>query len=299
MALRTGGAVDALSPLRPSLIARSSGRHVRTVTVRHAAVDEPVVRRLTGRERKLHMQDRYTGDIGDYVKLAILRALSPGTKLGVGWWRYPDEIHNADGRHVAYLRAPERWRHLDPDLFDHLAFVVASGDRRIVALQEAQILPEALYFSEVVPTAGRAAQRREDREAWLGRLTASLEPCDLVFLDPDNGLETKAFDLGAAKAGKSVAVAELLLLAKPGRSLLVYHHQTRMPGGHLVEIEHWRSRLRAAGFAKVDALRASAYSARAFFLLDAPEDMRQRAEALSQRWKGVVAWLPDVGKDPA
>ena len=31
------------------------------------------------------MQNRYTGDIGDYVKLSILRALSPGYRLGVAW----------------------------------------------------------------------------------------------------------------------------------------------------------------------------------------------------------------------
>ena len=52
------------------------------------------------------MQDRYVGDMGDYVKLAILRALMPGERLGVAWWRFPDEVHNADGRHVGYLRKP-------------------------------------------------------------------------------------------------------------------------------------------------------------------------------------------------
>lgn len=29
------------------------------------------------------MQDRYAGDIGDYVKLALLRSLSDGHRLGV------------------------------------------------------------------------------------------------------------------------------------------------------------------------------------------------------------------------
>jgi hypothetical protein len=46
------------------------------------------------------MQDRYAGDIGDFVKLAILRALAPGWHLGVAWWLYPDESHNGDGRHI-------------------------------------------------------------------------------------------------------------------------------------------------------------------------------------------------------
>jgi len=53
------------------------------------------------------MQDRYVGDIGDYLKLSILRTLSPGYRLGVAWWLFPDEAHNGDGRHVDYLNRPD------------------------------------------------------------------------------------------------------------------------------------------------------------------------------------------------
>jgi hypothetical protein len=60
------------------------------------------------------MQNRYVGDIGNYLKLGILRALSPGHRLGVAWWLYPDESHNRDGRHIGYLQRSDRWRHFDP-----------------------------------------------------------------------------------------------------------------------------------------------------------------------------------------
>jgi hypothetical protein len=43
------------------------------------------------------MQNRYVSDIGDYLKLGILRALSPRYRLGVAWWPYPDEDHNGNG----------------------------------------------------------------------------------------------------------------------------------------------------------------------------------------------------------
>src|SRR3954452_15801693 len=75
------------------------------------------------------MQNRYVGDIGDYLKLGILRALSPGYHLGVAWWLFPDEAHNRDGRHIRYLSRPDRWRHFDPDLFDTLRGIVSSGRR--------------------------------------------------------------------------------------------------------------------------------------------------------------------------
>jgi hypothetical protein len=52
------------------------------------------------------VQNRYVGDIGDYLKLGILRALSPGYHLGVAWWLFPDEGHNGDGRHISYLSRP-------------------------------------------------------------------------------------------------------------------------------------------------------------------------------------------------
>ena len=73
------------------------------------------------------MQNRYVGDIGDYLKLGILRALSPGFHLGIVWWLLPDEGHNRDGRHISYLNRPDQWRHFDPDLFDTLRGIVSPG----------------------------------------------------------------------------------------------------------------------------------------------------------------------------
>jgi hypothetical protein len=112
------------------------------------------------------MQDRYVGDIGDYVKLSILRALSPGCPLGIAWWLYPDESHNKDGRHIGYLGRPDQWRHLDPDLFDALAQMVASDRRDVRALETADVLPGAIFASEVMPVGGPIA----DRPRWLTRV---------------------------------------------------------------------------------------------------------------------------------
>ena len=81
------------------------------------------------------MQNRYVGDIGDYLKLGILRALSPGYRIGLAWWLYPDESHNRDGRHIGYLHRPDQWRHYDPELFDVLAQIVSTDQRDIRALE--------------------------------------------------------------------------------------------------------------------------------------------------------------------
>ena len=56
------------------------------------------------------MQDRYTGDIGDYGKLGMLRYLAAaGPRVGVNWYRTPDEDHNEDGK---FIRSPAGFRGL-------------------------------------------------------------------------------------------------------------------------------------------------------------------------------------------
>jgi hypothetical protein len=249
--------------------------------------------------RIVNMQNRYVGDIGDYVKLAILRALSPGRRLGIAWWLFPDSGTAGDGRHISYLDAETKWQDLDPPLYDALKQVVASGSRKVTALEDANLLPGSIYFSEEIPTGATPNQTRTQREAWFARCQAQLAGCDLVFLDPDNGLEPKTFSLGAKKGGKSVSLAALVALRQPGRALVVYHHHTRRAEGHVVELRYWANRLRESGFDRVDALRASPYSPRAFFLLNADDKMRDRAEFLSERWGGLISWYRDCAGNPA
>ncbi|MHC9420584.1 hypothetical protein ACYZX9_18505 [Sphingomonas citri] len=243
------------------------------------------------------MQDRYAGDIGDYVKLALLRSLSDGHRLGVLWWLHPDESHNEDGNHVSYLAEPGTWRPRDPELFDALKRLVEGRERSVAKLEAAGLFSGATFYGERIPTAGSGAGRRSARLAWFAAAIASVASCDLVFLDPDNGFETSAYEPGRSKARKSVALSELQALRQPGRTLIVYHHQTRMAGGHLFELAHWGKRLGDLGF-EVDALRASAFSARAFFLLDATPSIRHRAKSFASVWGDKLTWHPSLERAP-
>jgi hypothetical protein len=239
------------------------------------------------------MQNRNVGDIGDYLKLAILRALSPGYCLGVAWWLFPDEDHNRDGCHIGYLNRPEVWWHFDPQLFDALDEIVSTGQRDVRALERANILPGAIFASNLIPVDGPIAHRKQAWVGWFGNVQRALEETNLVFVNPDNGLEPARYNHGAAKSGKSVLMSELRALARSGRCLIVYHHHTLRKRGHHSEIEHWTDRLRRCGFRTVDALRARPISPRVFFLLDAPADVRQRAEQIAANWKGLITWQPD------
>jgi len=240
------------------------------------------------------MQNRYVGDIGDYLKLSILRVLSPGYRLGIAWWLYPDESHNRDGRHIGYLQQSGQWQQFDPDLFDGLADIVATNQRTVRSLEAANLLPGAVFASRMIPVGGRTSDRSQQRRLWFEAAKRRVEDADLVFVDPDNGLAPTGYSCKSSKAGKSVTVSEIRELARPGRCLIVYHHQTRRKGGHHAEIEHWADRLRASGFGRVDALRAKPYSPRVYFLLDAPTDVRRRAELIASGWRGLITWHPDV-----
>ncbi len=239
------------------------------------------------------MHNRYVGDIRDYLKLGILRALSPGYRIGIAWWLYPDESHNRDGKHIGYLHQPDQWRHYDPKLFDALARIVSANQRDVRALEAADLLPGAIHSSEMLPIGGQRSERSRERHRWLSRVRSRLAEADLVFVDPDNGLEPAGYNPFSAKVGKNVLLTELHELARPGRCLIVYHHQSRRRGGHQCEIVYWAERLRATGFATVDALRAKPYSPRAYFVLDAPSDVRRRAKQMELDWQGSITWHAD------
>jgi hypothetical protein len=188
------------------------------------------------------VQDRYAGDLGDYLKFGLLRWLAPpessgSPRLGVVWYRTPDEAHNSDGKHVAYLdpshRSSAHLRQLDPDLYQRLA-AVASGQRSTAALAHAGVLDaRTCFFDDLLdfadlPAAARVA-RQQRRRSWAQRALAATSGCDLIFADPDNGIRPISHRVPAhrAKAAKHAYLDELAAFAARGQSLIVYHHADR------------------------------------------------------------------------
>ena len=235
------------------------------------------------------MQDRYAGDVGDFVKLGLLRALSPGRRVGVAWYRYPDERHNGDGRHIAYLDQPQRYKCLDPALFSHLRNMTKDA-RSINSLLP--VLGGAISSDESVDSSMISPrERRSWRTAWFKRVVDSLSPCDLVFADPDNGIIDDAdWRRGRAKFGKQMPLSEVQELAE-GRCALIYHHNTRRRGGHDAEVDHWLGEVGMPGL----AVRATAYSPRTFFVLNPIEEIEARIEEFCQKWAVLKVHLHRAG----
>lgn len=227
------------------------------------------------------MQDRYAGDIGDFVKLGLLRSLSSGRRLGVAWYRFPHENHNEDGRHVSYLEKPDRYSSLDPELIDHLRRVVKDA-RSISSLLP--MLGDAVSFDESLDVAEVSPHlRRSWRKAWFLRALDKLSECDIIFADPDNGIvDDSDWRKGRAKFGKQMPLDEVKALAH-GRCAVIYHHNTRRRGGHDVEVDHWLREIGLPGL----AVRATAYSPRTFFVLNPDSYMVEQVHAFCERWRDL------------
>jgi hypothetical protein len=241
------------------------------------------------------LQNRYVADIGDYVKLAILRALAFDRRMGVAWWRFPDEPRKRDGAHREYLERPNEWKHFDPVLFEALSRIEREKKRDVRAIEEAGILPNAVFASDEVPCKDHHfLVRPTKRLEWLEKIKTKLRQCDLVFLDPDNGIASEWLRLTRQYAGKSVTIGEMKELQNGTRPMVVYHHQTRRRGGHSSEICDLAARLRESGLNVSGALRAKPWSPRVFFMLNADRQLRERAKSIAELWGSWISWHPDV-----
>lgn len=225
------------------------------------------------------MQNQYAGDIGDYVKLALLRNLSQGRKLGVAWYLHPSETHKGDGRHISYLEQPATRRNLDPDLFDGLRTVL--NERTVASLQNMKLLDARFDAVPLDVVSIHWSQRSSWRTAWFQRLCLSLEACDVVFADPDNGLVDDSSTRRSHKIfGKQIPLAEAKELAT-NRTAIIYHHNTRRAGGHDLEVDHWLEQL---GPGTV-AVRSTSFSCRTFFIMNPDRECLSRVEDFCDRWK--------------
>jgi nicotinamidase-related amidase len=242
------------------------------------------------------MQDRYAGDIGDYVKMALLRRLEQrgGCRaLGVAWYRVPNQGGNEDGRYTNYLFDPDYWSAFCPATFAALKRVV-DEDRSVEHLQATGLLERTRFHAHRLDARKHAhGSRREKRgNDWFAGVLKALHECDLVFVDPDNGIAANGFDPEGAESHKSITLEELSALARDRRALVIYHHQTRNKGGHLAEIDALHELLRAAKLEPAGSLRAHPWSARLFIFVNATDELARVAQDFAEHWRGEVDWFP-------
>ncbi len=242
------------------------------------------------------MQNQFVGDVGDFGKYGLLRHLcglrdgveGPVLSLGVNWYLMPDEGGHA-GRHLAYLHPPPKSRHrdrfrvCDHQLYEDLYNIVYDGsypevkvERRTVrAVQESGILRNSVFFDDPLVV----DDRQVDRNTWVNDAVSRLDGCEVVFVDPDNGLEP------VTRPGpKHVLYTDLEPYIRTGRTLVVYHHLGRK-GSAEDQVralrQALRCRLQIAG--EITSLWYRRGTARAYFIVP-----NGREDLLQQRIRSLI-----------
>lgn len=239
------------------------------------------------------MKDQYVGDITDYRKYALLRALSCGgaNRIGVCWMLTPSD-GGLDGGKLAYLQQPERHRQYDPALFELLDHAASAPERRrLKTIEDSGAVPQALYHNDLLPDDAAG------RKAFMDRCAAEFRDVELIFFDPDNGLEV-SLPKGRKNSSKYLYLDEVSAFYASGKSLLIYQHFPRIERTAFVArcVERLRSAAPDASFWSF----ATAHVI--FFLLAHPESPARLASAAvsaCERWGAEFIAGQFLGFEPS
>jgi hypothetical protein len=174
------------------------------------------------------VRDEYVGDIGDFGKYVLLKELSEigngDIRVGVNWY-YNTRPEGATG----YLSGnnSDDYRKLDGQLFDRLKYIVTPCKRTVAEIEKTDILPKVHhYYRKAIPySADTPAGRQKDRENWGNESLKAFDGADVIFLDPDNGIEIPTVQMTQAKAVKYAFIDEVKRYYDKGRSVIIYNHR--------------------------------------------------------------------------
>ncbi len=254
------------------------------------------------------MQDCYAGDVGDFGKYGLLRALcGDDLRLGVLWYRF----ESCDGGNdVDYLQPPrsDDFERCNPQLFRAMRAIV-QGKRTIAAVEASDALPYGtVCFSQELDITPNDpwGEREQKRSKWLADGFERVTDAQVVFADPNTGLEIPS--VGPVAVGgsgnndgrKYAYYHDLQPHWEAGRSIIVYHHSSRSVKGQTVEIqvenrmEALRRHFRLSRRQNVMALRYHRGTSRTYLVVPAPE----HAERLGERCRAFVESAWGRGKKP-
>ncbi|MBI9080289.1 MAG: hypothetical protein JEY79_11190 [Pseudodesulfovibrio sp.] len=243
------------------------------------------------------MQNRYFGNIGDFSKYGLLRkTASYAEKIGVLWCLAEDENHNNNGKHLGYLKKDLReiYRSCDPKLFDSLKAHLIGNDgeiiqanRNVSSFKNLQLLPEStVYFEDIIKVTTHPNQREEERDRWFDRALQVFKDCDLVFCDPDNGIEVSSAGKRTQKHFKYIYWDELERLWNNGKSLIIYQHM-HMGKPHITQLKERKLNImNILGTDMVLSLRCFRGTVRTYFLVPQSAHRQHFAEIVNHMTSG-------------
>lgn len=224
------------------------------------------------------MKNQYFGDENDFRKYGLLRLLCRPQKLTLGvCWMLTEPDVRRDGEFRTYLDGPGIYRECDSALFDWLKEKEeVRGDRNVANIEKTDLLPNTVFYSQ--PLIDDAIARGN----YFAECAAKFHGLDLVFFDPDNGIEVK-IKKGCRKSSKYVYWDELREAFSVGSSVLIYQHFPHEQPDEFTArmVQSLRQKLGAPG---VFSFRTP----RVLFLLAAQErhvtGFRESIQGIEKRW---------------
>jgi hypothetical protein len=168
------------------------------------------------------MKNQYFGDVNDFQKYALLRLLTEKGKLSSRiCWMLTDYVYNNEGKQREHLnpKNQDEWRTCDPEL--HLFLARENLERDVREVERSGLLPRCTYFYDRVPDDATERKKR------FNGFFSDTNGVDLVFFDPDTGLEPPSAEGRKCRYPRYVYFDELKRAYDGGSSLLLYQHFTR------------------------------------------------------------------------
>ena len=229
------------------------------------------------------MQDKFVGDIGDYAKYALLRAVTGDRQLGVAWYLHPER--GAGGNHIKYLARPDVWRPIDCDLFDSLQGIIASWragrPRAVEQIENCDLLPGATFAHVRLSYPPNVRQTPEEwRQDWFQGVIDTLADCCIVFVDPDNGLFVPA---ERNNSWQGLPLNEAIQLCDH-RPTVIYHHPNREAGTqHRAQILRWMNQIPGCDH----AFLVRRWGVRTFLAINFDQPMLDRLGEFVESWRAA------------
>lgn len=145
------------------------------------------------------LKNQYFGDINDYRKYGILRGLVGKELNSLICWMLTSNDSRSDGKFIDYLTEPLKWKVFDTELYEILRELLLHKNQRDVrAVEEYSLIPRAQFIYTLIKDDLRS------REVWKKELLLKYKSKDIIFFDPDNGIEVKSVQKGNQGSSKYI-----------------------------------------------------------------------------------------------
>lgn len=179
------------------------------------------------------MKNKYFGDVGDFGKyILLLMLLKTGLRVGLNWYLTEDDL-STDGKYIDYFINPD-FMDCDEELYNFLKECIDNNRRNVKELKKFNRFDPILVYEEVLDVKeikalseqGRT-KRKELRESWFNKSIKALDNSNVIFCDPDNGIETLSLSKTSNESVKYVYINEIEKMLDAGHSVVVYNHRDR------------------------------------------------------------------------